>query len=277
MGTYTNYAARGGARRAQQRLRVRAGEAAGAQDWFGASMRTGGWDRGAGQETMRGGEFELALKGTSKPILDYEGLTCLLVLYFLNTPAINIGRIQRTFKNICHHAPTREWVFEAVMSMLKKADDSKAQEAKKLYSTIKPNWLNISIEAALGCRANVFQLMPKQLKKPQTLQAPVITIHPQAAQVVCANLLDCLMLLAKNFPEQFVPYAIKLEGRVEKERSSKSPVRSTSKVLLRGQTVHVFLIYETKLRNAIILWKKNFRERSCELGRPVRQVAQLFS
>jgi E3 ubiquitin-protein ligase HUWE1 len=180
-----------------------------------SGMPISGWDRYNPEDPdmLRVGDIDCSSKVSSKPILDYEGLTCVLVLYFLNTPTINIGRVQRIFRNICHHASTREWVFDAVMSMLRKADDSTAQETKKIYSTIKPNWLNISIDAALGCRANVFQLLPKQFKKPQTLQTPVITIHPQAAQVVCGNLLECLMLLAKNFPEQFVPYAIKTGER----------------------------------------------------------------
>ncbi|XP_055349412.1 E3 ubiquitin-protein ligase HUWE1-like isoform X2 [Paramacrobiotus metropolitanus] len=245
----TNFATRGGGtmgRRQIGRLRMRAGNAGGPDQWYGAGLRSSGWSRattGTGTELSRNADLESMGKNNAKPILDFEALACLLVLYFLNAPAVNVGRLQRIFRNICHHIPTREWVFDAVMSMLKKADDSKAQEAKKVYSTIKPNWLNISIDAALGCRANVFQLMPKQLKKPQTAQTPLITIHPQAAQIVCTNLLDCLMLMAKNFPEQFVPYAIRhvaqlgMQPSLEKStpdshgsnRNSKSPSRGSAR------------------------------------------------
>lgn len=242
-----NYAARGGGstanRRQVGRMRLRTHNGGEAHWLSDAGLRPSAWSRaatGSSAEFSRTADIDSSLKASARPILDFEGLSCLLVLYFLNTPAINIGRVQRIFRNICHHAPTREWVFDAIMSMLKKADDSKTHESKRTYSTIKPNWLNVSIDAALGCRANVFQLLPKQVKKAQTAQSPLITIHPQAAQLVCANLLDCLMLMAKHFPEQFVPYAIKaahVAGQVGEKsnsegsalRQSKSPSRASSR------------------------------------------------
>jgi hypothetical protein len=46
------------------------------------------------------------------------------------------------------------------------------------------SWLNISIDAALGCRANVFHILRHGGKKYER-QGHNITIHPQAAPTVC--------------------------------------------------------------------------------------------
>lgn len=46
------------------------------------------------------------------------------------------------------------------------------------------SWLNISIDAALGCRANVFHIVRHAGKKSER-QGNIIAIHPQAAPTVC--------------------------------------------------------------------------------------------
>lgn len=46
------------------------------------------------------------------------------------------------------------------------------------------SWLNISIDAALGCRANVFHIIRHAGKKSER-QGNIIAIHPQAAPTVC--------------------------------------------------------------------------------------------
>jgi E3 ubiquitin-protein ligase HUWE1 len=65
-------------------------------------------------------------------------------------------------------------------------------------------WLSMSLEAALGCRANVFQVH-KTGKKHSSNTSGTVTIHPQAAPVVCRHALDTLIALAKIFPGQFLP------------------------------------------------------------------------
>jgi hypothetical protein len=50
-------------------------------------------------------------------------------------------------------------------------------------------WLSMSLEAALGCRANVFQVH-KTGKKHSSNTSGTVTIHPQAAPVVCRHALD---------------------------------------------------------------------------------------
>lgn len=68
------------------------------------------------------------------------------------------------------------------------------------------SWLSISLDAALGCRTNVFQIQRsstgKKVASNPTCQ--VVTIHPQAAPLVSRHVLDALISLAKAFPHQFL-------------------------------------------------------------------------
>lgn len=66
-------------------------------------------------------------------------------------------------------------------------------------------WLSISLEAALGCRANVFQIHRTSGKKMSSSAPAHVSIHPQAAPVVCRHALDTLISLAKVFPTYFLP------------------------------------------------------------------------
>ncbi|XP_037091019.1 E3 ubiquitin-protein ligase HUWE1-like [Pollicipes pollicipes] len=74
-----------------------------------------------------------------------------------------------------------------------------------------PSWLNISMDAALGCRANVFQLQRTGPAAPaggavkRLERATHMAVHPQAASVVCRHALDALISLAKCFPSNFLP------------------------------------------------------------------------
>ncbi|XP_070192440.1 E3 ubiquitin-protein ligase HUWE1-like isoform X3 [Littorina saxatilis] len=70
------------------------------------------------------------------------------------------------------------------------------------------SWLSISLEAALGCRANVFQVQRVSGGKKSATsvpQASSVSIHPQASPVVCRHVLDTLISLAKIFPNHFLP------------------------------------------------------------------------
>ncbi|KAL8595169.1 hypothetical protein ACOMHN_013842 [Nucella lapillus] len=71
-------------------------------------------------------------------------------------------------------------------------------------------WLSISLEAALGCRANVFQVQRASGGKKSSCASATphgsgVSIHPQAAPVVCRHVLDTLISLAKIFPGHFLP------------------------------------------------------------------------
>lgn len=47
-----------------------------------------------------------------------------------------------------------------------------------------PSWLNISLDAALGCRASVFSIVKQPGKRGKSQDAASVTIHPQAAPIV---------------------------------------------------------------------------------------------
>lgn len=78
-----------------------------------------------------------------------------------------------------------------------------------------PAWLSMSIDAALGCRANIFQIVrPLQTGKKSSSTQPSavsVSIHPQAAPLVCKHALDAMIALAKNFTVHFLPYRKKSE------------------------------------------------------------------
>ena len=192
-----------------------------------------------------------AVPGVSKvrgrQLLDHEALTCLLVLLFMDEPKLNTSRLFRVLRNLCYHAPTRTWILRALLSILQRTAESHPDEHTGASSgptkptetvTATPvdkkrskgannwshgdsvtrspsSWLSISLDAALGCRANVFQVQ-RGLgsgggKKSSCVNvagsgtAGGVNIHPQAAPVVCRHVLDTLISLAKVFPSHFLP------------------------------------------------------------------------
>merc|ERR550534_3110281 len=65
------------------------------------------------------------------------------------------------------------------------------------------------MDAALGFRANVFQVTRSggQGGKKSSSSSATISVHPQAAPVVCRHTLEVLISLAKGFPVHFLPGA----------------------------------------------------------------------
>lgn len=201
-----------------------------------------------------------ALKFKGRQLLDQEGLSCLLIILFIDDPKINTTRLHRILRNLCYHAPTREWVVKCLLSILEKSNDKQPPQldsvassqqhllemppAKIRKSTSKsgtfssdmaaastssknsggeqqrsiPSWLNISMDAALGFRANVFQVTRSTAggKKSSNggqaagaasaAAASTISIHPGASAVVCRHTLEVLISLAKSFSAHFLPW-----------------------------------------------------------------------
>lgn len=57
-------------------------------------------------------------------------------------------------------------------------------------SPLAPSWLSMSMDAALGCRASIFQIQRTQQTGKRTSAAALTTavnIHPQAAPLVCRS------------------------------------------------------------------------------------------
>merc|ERR1719336_1866985 len=170
-------------------------------------------------------------KFRGRQLLDHEGLSCLLILLFIDDSKLNTTRLHRILRNLCYHAPTRDWVVKCLLSILERANTTGDQQAQhSLLDTPTPaklrksvsgksdsketrgvgqtSWLNISMDAALGFRANVFQVSRSQQlagKKSGSCNSASISVHPQAAPVVCRHTLDVLISLAKSFPIHFLP------------------------------------------------------------------------
>lgn len=207
----------------------------------------------------------LKLKG--RHLLDHEALTCLLVLLFVDEPKLNTGRLHRVLRNLCYHEPTRSWVLQAMLSILSRTADTRVEviedkpkvtsdkgkgkrsshlqtpmqtessQSSRQESRNQGSWLSISLEAALGCRANVFQIQRVSGKKHTSSSTAVVTIHPQAAPIVCRHVLDALISLARMFPNQFLPSKVRevqkcdssKEKDSEKTKSSASATGATPK------------------------------------------------
>lgn len=80
------------------------------------------------------------------------------------------------------------------------------------------------MDAALGCRTNVFQILrsgsgKKNAGTSSSQSTQLVTIHPQAAPLVCRHCLDALISLAKAFPQHFLP-------EPQKEIETKQPSSS---------------------------------------------------
>ena len=182
-------------------------------------------------------------KFRGRQLLDYEGLSCLLILLFIDDSKLNTNRLHRILRNLCYHAPTRDWVVKCLLSILEKANthstseavssvvpgqvetpaasgsntptpakmrkslSGKASESKDSRGVGQPSWLNISMDAALGFRANVFQVQRSahQGKKSSGAGSASIAVHPQASPVVCRHTLEVLIYLARSFPIHFLP------------------------------------------------------------------------
>nr|XP_023021300.1 E3 ubiquitin-protein ligase HUWE1-like [Leptinotarsa decemlineata] len=166
------------------------------------------------------------MKIRGRQLLDHDGLACLLILLFTDDPHLNRLRLHRVIRNLCYHAPTREWVINALLTIIEKSVHTQPEDninkpsrkgpkpgplTSKLLTDAKylqsgGHWLTIRMEAALGCAANVFIVNKTVGKKcDKACGASVISIHPQAAPIVCRNTLDLFISLAKAFPSCLLP------------------------------------------------------------------------
>ncbi|KAL3853804.1 hypothetical protein ACJMK2_017313, partial [Sinanodonta woodiana] len=219
---------------------------------------SGQWSFGSGRLGGQGPSPVSSVRVKGRHLLDHEGLTCLLILLFVDEPKINTGRLHRVLRNLCYHGPTRAWVVKSMLSILQRTgelkdidekDRSKSPDKGKGKRSAQPmqtdssvttksdmknqgSWLSISLEAALGCRANVFQVQRSSGRKhTASTNNAVITIHPQASPVVCRHVLDALISLAKMFPYQFLPANASKAKEVQKcdsEKEKQTPGTSGS-------------------------------------------------
>lgn len=168
--------------------------------------------------------------------MDLEALTCLLVLLFLNEPKLSLVRLWRVLRNLSFHPPTRNWILMSLLSILEKTKSCRTIEGTKgsesaspvrdidapftSKNTVVPSWLSVSMDAALGCRASIFQVQ-RGNRKGHDRQPGHVFIHPQAASMVCQNVLDTLYALADDFPQQFIPDPMAHAKNLKQKEESK--------------------------------------------------------
>ena len=187
---------------------------------------------------------------SSKQMLDQEALTCLLILLFLDQSRLHNNRLHRIVKNLSQHLPTRAWILHSLLAIVRETSSSTVSaipstfprisatcpmpppltpkkggaESSGATSTIlvtstplsthitAPHWLNISISAALGSHARVFQF--EHSGKIGT--GAKIHIHPLASITVCNNVLDLLGFLSRQFPASFLPSELMVKDSKDK-------------------------------------------------------------
>jgi E3 ubiquitin-protein ligase HUWE1 len=194
-------------------------------NWY--SLRTG-----ANPGDLNSNTSTIGTRG--RQLLDYESICCLLVLLFIDDTRLNFGRLQKVLKNLCHHTQTRQWIIKALLSIINKSTGRTEYEGPtstpgaptlvlknpvvnnqsqttttntgndiQQIKNILPSWLTINFESAFGARTNVFKIQRLgQTKRHGSIQ---ISVHAQACPIVCRQVLESLIILAKNFPEQFLP------------------------------------------------------------------------
>ncbi|XP_058147900.1 E3 ubiquitin-protein ligase HUWE1 isoform X7 [Dasypus novemcinctus] len=235
-----------------------------------AVQRGGTFQMGGSSSHNRpsGSNVDTLLRLRGRLLLDHEALSCLLVLLFVDEPKLNTSRLHRVLRNLCYHAQTRHWVIRSLLSILQRSSESElCIETPKLTATEEKgkksskscgssshenrpldllhkmeskssnqlSWLSVSMDAALGCRTNIFQIQRSGGRKHTEKHASsgsTVHIHPQAAPVVCRHVLDTLIQLAKVFPSHFTQQRTKETScESDRERGSKqacSPCSSQS-------------------------------------------------
>lgn len=169
-------------------------------------MRFTNW--GCTSNSDNGPSLMTEMERQGRRLLDHESLASLLILMFLDEQKFNSNRLQRVIRNLCYHVPTRNWIINALLSIIERSNESteKPTSPDFLHVASRPLWLNIRLDAALGARNNVFII-----KRDRDTISDVdggnyeITIHVQAAQIICRHALDLLILLSKSFPVNFLP------------------------------------------------------------------------
>ncbi|OBS83180.1 hypothetical protein A6R68_22836, partial [Neotoma lepida] len=225
-----------------------------------AVQRGGTFQMGGSSSHNRpsGSNVDTLLRLRGRLLLDHEALSCLLVLLFVDEPKLNTSRLHRVLRNLCYHAQTRHWVIRSLLSILQRSSESELcietpklstseergkKSSKSCASSSHENrpldllhkmeskssnqlsWLSVSMDAALGCRTNIFQIQRSGGRKHTEKHASsgsTVHIHPQAAPVVCRHVLDTLIQLAKVFPSHFTQQRTKETNcESDRERGSK--------------------------------------------------------
>ncbi|CAF4617801.1 unnamed protein product [Rotaria sp. Silwood1] len=229
-------------------------------NWY--SLRTG-----ANAGDLNSNTSTIGSRG--RQLLDYESICCLLILLFIDDTRLNFARLQKVLKNLCHHTQTRQWIIKALLSIINKSTgrteydgpltstpgaptlllknppinnqiqtqitttttntNNNGNEIQQIKN-INPSWLTINFESAFGARTNVFKIQRiGHTKRHGSMQ---ISVHAQACPIVCRQVLESLIILAKNFPEQFLPLPINNTNESQQQSaivsSNEQTIKNTS-------------------------------------------------
>lgn len=211
----------------------------------------------------------------SKQMLDQEALTCLLVLLFLDQSKLHNNRLHRILKNLSQHSPTRAWILSSLLDMIKEMRNThdivlptacpmpppltsrpigassglgsgevslvSSSEVPVMISSPQhhaaPRWLDISINAALGSHAKIFQFenegATNVIGSAKSGQHKV-NIHPLAAATICHNILDLLIFLGRHFGSSFLSAELLPKEKVtERKEEANDVVSNFWQILLK--------------------------------------------
>lgn len=225
---------------------------------LGALQSGASYNRGGTLGTHQG----RATDQHSKQMLDQESLTCLLVLLFLDQTKLHNNRLHRIIKNLSQHLPTRAWILSSLLAIIKEMSKIPSVQATPTISatcpmppplTSKPaggsdtdvgmvnssptpvivsphhyslpHWLDISINAALGSHAKIFQLESEQTSKGGG--GSKINIHPLAGTTISHNVLDLLIFLGRHFGQSFLPSELLPKEKSEEKKEEGSDILSS--------------------------------------------------
>ena len=188
---------------------------------------------------MRDNNNSTSSESGTKQMLDQESLVCLLVLLFLDQSKLHFNRLFRIFRSLSQHLPSRSWVISSLLAIIREAHftaqspplshtcplpstlsiqhSSSSTQTSSVTSQTRsvgsqttpssahpPQWLTVSINAALGSHAPVLQFSGGYGK----VTTPTVHIHPHASNSICNNVLELLIFLARQFPVSFLPPAL---------------------------------------------------------------------
>lgn len=135
----------------------------------------------AGEGTLQttrprpGSMMNIEMDRYGEPLLDFESLSSILVLLFIDDPNLSTIRLYRVIRNLCYHVPTRDWIISSLLTIIEKCNEKDTPDINlesSQSSAHRPQWLNIHLDAALGSRANTFILqkyfIPRFESKPKS-------------------------------------------------------------------------------------------------------------
>ena len=88
-------------------------------------------------------------KFRGRQLLDHEGLSCLLILLFIDDSKLNTTRLHRILRNLCYHSSTRDWVVRCLLSILEKANINNSLEASQ-QTVLTPSSTEVKARKSAG-------------------------------------------------------------------------------------------------------------------------------